>query len=220
MKAGKRMATQTSAAAEGPTRGTGLRERRKNEKLDAIKRAARQLFATHGFHMTPMREIARVADVGFGTVAAYASDKAGLAAMLFVDDLTHLPPLFVAPIKPDRPVLDQLMDDFSVSFQFWASKPELSQIVLPMLNTSGNPHVQTIMERRAHLRQCLIQWLDRAKELRRMKSDFDSEQAAELFFSLYIHSLHEWLSADLADHTLGLDRLRYLLEIPVRQLEL
>ena len=198
----------------------GLRERRKLEKLDAIKRAARQLFETHGFHMTHISEIARVADVGFGTVAAYASDKAGLAAMLFVDDLAHLPPLFVAPIKPDRPLLDQLMDDFAVSFQFWASKPELSRIVLPLVRATGGPHIQMLLERRALMLGCLTEWIDRAKELRRMKSDFNSEQAAQLFFSLYIHSMHEWFTAELTDPTMGLGRLRYLLEIPVQRLEL
>ena len=201
-------------------RGIGLRERRKTEKLDAIKQAARQLFETHGFAMTHISEIARVAEVGFGTVSAYASDKAGLAVMLFVDDLAHLPPLFLAPIKPDRSLLDQLMDNFSVSFQFWASKPELSRVVLPLVNASSNPHVKMLLERREHMRRCLIEWIERAKELRRMRQDFDPEQAAELFFSLYIHSMHEWFSAELTDHTMGLDRLRYLLEIPVQRLEL
>lgn len=197
-----------------------LRERRKNEKLDAIKRAARYLFETQGFHKTRMSEVAKVADVGFGTVAAYASDKAGLAVMLFVDDLAQLPPLFVAPIKPDRSLLDQLMDDFSITFRFWASKPELSRIVLPLVNPSSHPHVQMILERRALLLRCLTEWIDRAKELQRMKSDFDSVQAAQLLFSLYIHSVHEWFNAELTDPAMGLDRLRYLLELPIQRLEL
>ncbi|MES2259491.1 MAG: TetR/AcrR family transcriptional regulator [Pseudomonadota bacterium] len=209
------MKLQTPVA--GP--GVGLRERRKTEKLDAIKQAARQLFETHGFHMTHISEIARVAQVGFGTVSAYASDKAGLAVMLFVDDLAHLPPLFLAPIAPDRSLLDQLMDDFSISFQFWASKPELSRVVLPLVNASGNPHVKMLLERREHMRRCLTEWINRAKELRRMKNDFDSVQAAEMIFSLYIHAIHEWFSAELTDPTLGLKRLRYLLELPVQRLE-
>ena len=201
-------------------RGLGLRERRKMEKLDAIKQAARHLFETHGFHMTHISEVARVAQVGFGTVSAYAEDKAGLAVMLFVDDLAHLPPLFLAPIKPDRSLLDQLMDDFSVSFQFWTNKPELSRIVLPLVNASENLHVKMILERREHMRRCLTEWIDRAKELRRMKNDFDSGQAAELIFSLYIHAVHEWFSANVTDPMMGLNRLRYLLELPVQRLEL
>ena len=200
--------------------GTGLRERRKTEKLNAIKQAARHLFETRGFHMTHISEVARVAEVGFGTVSAYASDKAGLAVMLFVDDLAHLAPPFLAPIKPDRSLLDQLMDDFSISFLFWANKPELSRIVLPLVNASGNPHVKMILERREHMHRCLCEWINRAKELRRMKNDFDSEHATQLIFSLYIHSIHEWFSADVTDPTMGLIRLRYLLELPVQRLEL
>jgi AcrR family transcriptional regulator len=209
------MTVQTPVAA----RAVGLRERRKTEKLDAIKQAARQLFETHGFHMTHISEIARVAQVGFGTVSAYATDKAGLAVMLFVDDLAQLPPQFLAPIKPDRALLDQLMDDFSVSFLFWTSKPELSRIVLPLVAASSNPHVRMILERRDHMGRCLTEWIDRAKQLRRMKNDFDSRQAAELIFSLYIHAVHEWFNAELTDPTLGLVRLRYLLELAVQRLE-
>ncbi len=208
------------ANSSSATPGTGLRERRKTEKLDAIKRAARHLFETHGYHSTRMSEVARVADVGFGTVAAYASDKAGLAVMLFVDDLVQLPPLFVGPIKADRPLLDQLMDEFSVSFKFWASKPELSRIVLPLVSLRSSPHAQMILARREVMRRCLIEWIDRAKELRRMRTDFDSAQASELFFSLYIHAIHEWFNAELTDPQLGLDRLRFLLEIPVQRLAL
>ncbi len=203
-----------------PGRGISLRERRKTEKLDAIKQAARQLFETHGFHMTHISEVARVAQVGFGTVSAYAADKAGLAVMLFVDDLANLPPLFLAPIKPDQSLLDQLMDNFSVIFQFWASRPELSRVVLPLMNASSNPHVQMLLERRDHILRCLTEWINRAMELRRMRQDFNSEQAAELIFSLYIHTVHEWFSAELTDTTMGLIRLRYLLELPVQRLEL
>ncbi len=70
-----------------------LRERNKAEKAQLIKEAARQLFSQNGYEATTMRDVAALADVGFGTISAYATDKAGLLAMLFVEDLEHLPPL-------------------------------------------------------------------------------------------------------------------------------
>ena len=194
-----------------------LRERRKAEKLVAITRAARELFTTHGFNETPMREVARLADVGFGTVSAYAMDKAGLAAMLFVEDLERLEPLFTT-VRPDVPLLEQVIFYFSYTFKFWASAPELSRIVLPRLSNADNPHLATILQRRAMLRVALITWLFQAKQMGLISAKCNIEQAAELLFALYIGAVNEWLNAGLDDVQAGIDRLRYLMEIPVNAL--
>ena len=85
-----------------------------------------------------MREVARSADVGFGTVSAYASDKAGLAAMLFAEDLEQLPPVF-QEADPGRPLLDQVIENFTFTFRLWATKPELARVVLPMLGNTDSP---------------------------------------------------------------------------------
>lgn len=196
---------------------SSLRERRKAEKLAAITKAARELFMTHGFYETPMREVARLADVGFGTVSAYATDKAGLAAMLFVEDLERLESVFTT-VKPDVPLLDQVMDYFSSTFRFWASKPELSRIVLPKLGNTDNPYVATILNRRAMIRAALISWLFQAKQMQLVSAKCNIEQAAELLFAIYIGSVNEWLSSGLDDIQIGIDRLHYLLEIPVNAL--
>lgn len=191
-----------------------LRDRRKAEKLDAIRNAARQLFATHGFHETPMREVARIADVGFGTVSAYASDKAGLAAMLFVEDLGQLDPVF-AKTNPDRPLLDQIIDNFAMTFRFWASKPELSRVVLPMLGNADKPYIDMIMRRRATIRASLIGWLGDFQKQGVIAAGLDLEQAAELLFALYIACVNDWLNAHEQDVESGIERMRYLMEIPV-----
>jgi AcrR family transcriptional regulator len=196
---------------------TSLRERRKTEKLSAIREAARGLFATHGFHETPMREVARIADVGFGTVSAYASDKAGLAAMLFVEDLDQLDSVFSEALL-DVPLLDQVVDNFTLTFRFWASKPELSRVVLPMLGNTEKPYIDTIMQRRASVRAALISWLSRFKEHGIISPNRDLEQAAELLFMLYIGCVNEWLSAYEQDVESGIKRMRFLMEIPVAAL--
>ena len=195
----------------------GLRERRKNEKLAAIRTAARHLFATHGFHETPMREIARVADVGFGTVSAYASDKAGLAAMLFVEDIDDLEPVFTK-IHPGVPLLDPVIDQFALIFRFWANKPDLSRVVLPMLGNTDGPYVELIMRRRAKIRQSLSGWLAKFQQAGTIAPEYDLDQSAELLFALYIGCVNEWLGAHETDVETGIERLTYLMEIPVKAL--
>ena len=107
---------------------------------------------------------------------------------------------------------------FSFTFRFWANKPELSRIVLPKLVNTNNPYLATILKRRAMMRAALISWLFQAKQMRMVSANCNIEQAAELLFALYIGTVKEWLSSDLDDIQSGIDRLRYLMEIPVNSL--
>ena len=60
-----------------------------------------RLFIELGYEATTLRQVAEAADVGFGTVFAYAADKAGLLAMVFVERLKALPPLFETLMQAD-----------------------------------------------------------------------------------------------------------------------
>ncbi|MGH7917969.1 MAG: TetR/AcrR family transcriptional regulator, partial [Candidatus Binataceae bacterium] len=62
-------------------------ERRKREKLSAIKRAARALFAKKGFKSATTREIAEGADIGTGTLFLYTRSKEELLVEFFIEEL-------------------------------------------------------------------------------------------------------------------------------------
>jgi AcrR family transcriptional regulator len=206
------MATQYQV----PPANVGLRERNKAEKLSSIKKAARELFTTRGFHATPMREVARVADVGLGTVSVYATDKIGLLAMLFVEDLEHFPPVFDG-IGSSAPLIDQLMHAFGRMFSFWARYPELSSAVLYELQSPNSSlHVAAIMKRRAAVREEVSAWIAAQKSAKRVDQTVDADQAAETLFALYTSTVHEWLMANPIAIDAGLSRLRFLFELPVR----
>jgi AcrR family transcriptional regulator len=53
----------------------GLRERKKQRTRETIARAARELFATQGYHATTLAEIAEAADVSTRTIFAYFPSK-------------------------------------------------------------------------------------------------------------------------------------------------
>jgi AcrR family transcriptional regulator len=65
----------------------GRRERNKQEKLDRITAAARQLFAEHGVDEVTTQQIADKADIGAGTLFLYAKTKGEL--LLLVQNSTY-----------------------------------------------------------------------------------------------------------------------------------
>jgi AcrR family transcriptional regulator len=70
-----------------PSPSVGRRERNKQEKLDRITAAARELFAERGVDEVTSQEIAEKADIGAGTLFLYAKNKGEL--LLLVQNSTY-----------------------------------------------------------------------------------------------------------------------------------
>lgn len=67
------------AVAPAPT---GRRERNKQQKLERITAAARELFAEHGIDDVTTQQIAERADIGAGTLFLYAKSKGELLLLV------------------------------------------------------------------------------------------------------------------------------------------
>jgi AcrR family transcriptional regulator len=211
--------TQQAGEGSNGSRSGSLRERKKLEKAQLIRDASRQLFMTRGYEATTLRDVAALADVGFGTVSAYATDKAGLLAMLFVEDLQHLPPLF-GSTDFDGSLLDQIAGTFSKLYAFWARTPELSRIVLPQMEFyNSNPFTDAILKRRQQLQDDLALWLQACQGTGHVARNADCTQAAATLFSVYTSALRDWITQDRTDVGEGRARLAYLLAIPVAAIE-
>ncbi len=196
----------------------GLRERNKLGKERAIRAAARSLFVERGYAATTLRAVAERADVGFGTVFSYATDKAGLLAMVFVEELKALPPLF-APSASKRSPMDELIDGLAHLYEFWASIPELSWDVLQQMEFYvSNPHMDLIVERRNQARRELTSWLEGLRIEGRIADDVDVAQAADTLFAVYTSAVREWSVSTPGDVGRGLVRLRALMTLPMRGL--
>ncbi len=196
----------------------GLRGRNKRVKERLIREAARELFLEKGFEGTTLREVADRADVGFGTVFAYAHDKAGLLAMVFVQELGALKPLF-AEGHLHASVLDELVEGFGQLYQFWASIPALSGHVLQQMEFySSNPHMDVIVARRVQARREVVEWLERLRDDGRIRVDVGVEQAADTLFAVYTSAVREWSASTPGKVAVGKDRLRELMILPVRSL--
>lgn len=196
----------------------GRRERNKQAKEVAIRNAARRLFVEKGYDATTLREIAEAAQVGFGTVFAYATDKSGLLAMIFVEQLKMLPPLF-EDVDGDAPLLDQLVAGLGHLYAFWATVPTLSRHALQQLEFySANPHLETILKRRVQARTELAVWIATMMQARRVWRDTDVESAADTLFAIYTSAVRQWAADQPHDIVHGLAELRRLMALPMRAL--
>lgn len=195
--------------------GMGLRDRKKNEKIHAIRAAARHLFTTKGYEATTLREVAQLADVGFGTVFSYSKDKSGLLSMLIVDDLRYLPPPFSDTIGV-ADLLEQLTDAFLVIYRFWARSPELSRIVLPQMEyPRANPFATIIKDRGEQTKSEVGAWFARCQVQGRLRADVDVTQAAETVFAIFTSCLRDWIGSDPLDLQVARERLHRLLHLPM-----
>src|ERR1700761_2595691 len=73
------------------TIGTGLRERGKARRQEAIVRAAYRLFADRGYDATTVADIAAAAEVAPRTVAMYFPSKQDIALSRFSQAADELP---------------------------------------------------------------------------------------------------------------------------------
>ncbi len=91
------------------SKSVGRRERNKQEKLDRITAAARELFSVHGVDEVTTQQIADKADIGTGTLFLYAKTKGEL--LLLVQNSSYVDALergrAAAGSTPD--VLDAVM---------------------------------------------------------------------------------------------------------------
>ena len=209
--------TQTGKTPERPSDDgspLGRRERSKLHKEEAIREAARSLFKKQGYEGTTLREVANRADVGFGTVFSYAGDKAGLLAMVFVEELKRLPPLFPAAAAGEP--LDELVDGLGRLYDFWATIPSLASHVLRQMEFfSDNPHLDVIISRRLEAKQEVATWLRSLSNQGRIGKVANIDIAAETLFAIYTSAVREWSATGSEDASEGRARLRVLLELPM-----
>ena len=172
-------------------------ERKKRDKLERIKRAARALFARKGFEATTTREIARLADVGVGTVFLHAVSKQDLLVMIFREEAGLAVDTAFATMGT-RPLLDSLLRIFNALIDHHERNLGLARVfVKEMAFVDDARHGRAAFMSDLYKRMAAM--VDRAKERGELRSDVPSHRLAKNLFAIYFSILQEWLG------TAGLD---------------
>jgi AcrR family transcriptional regulator len=194
--------------------GPGLRERNKLDKRQRIRAAAAELFARLGYGAATMRQIAKRAHVGLGTLFNYAEDKRDLVFLIFNDELDALTAAALAAPRRDEPLIEQLMAIFECHYRRLGENHALSRILLQELTFySEGKQAATFQEIRGRLIDGIEDIVRAAQDDRRILAREDPAFIARHLFFMYSAAIRWWITAPRPDVAEGIADLRRLLEL-------
>src|SRR6185295_12787274 len=198
-----------------------LRERKKLETRERIRAAAAELFTRHGYGAATMRQIAKRAHVGLGTLFNYAEDKRDLVFLIFNEELNAVTDVALAAPRPGQALLDQLLAVFREHYRWLASKPALARILLQELTFySRGKQAATFHGIRGRLIGGIEQLVRNAQARRKIGTREGPEFIARHIFFVYSASLRWWIVARKPRPGDGLADLRRLLRLQIEGLRM
>jgi AcrR family transcriptional regulator len=214
----KRKADQEEPLAaqpeSGPVAPAGRREQNKADKLRRIRAAAYELFTTEGFDDTTLRQIAVRAEVGFGTLFSYASNKRDLLFLVVTDDLLEMNSHAFDNVPADVPLLDQLLYVWQIFYTFFDAKPTLARLTLRELNFySEGEQARKMYQGRDAMMARLTRLITAARERGEVRVTTADARIARAIFAIYSSEVRRWMGEDNRDMASGMLELRQLLRL-------
>ena len=196
-----------------------LREKKKLATRDRIRAAASELFARHGYGAATMRQIARRAHVGLGTLFNYAEDKRDLVFLIFNEELNAITDVALAAPRPGQPLAAQLLAVFAAHYRWLATQPALARILLQELTFySSGKQAATFHSIRKRLIDGVETLVREAQERGEIQAKEPPALIARHIFFTYSASLRWWIAAPQPDPEAGIADLKRLLALQVQGL--
>jgi AcrR family transcriptional regulator len=212
--------TRTARLQSANRAPEGLRDIQKRERLERIKRAARELFLEKGYDRTTLRMIGKRAKLGAGTILRYVEDKRALLYLLFNEDHQGVTERALKATTSGTGFLDQNIEGFRPYYRYFGKHPELARAILREATfykpkwpsgTSAGEAAHRSIARIRHI-------VEAARERGELTTDADDETIALLIFEIYQMEARRWLAGNRLDVETGLQDLRRVLAILLRGL--
>ncbi len=166
-----------------------------------------------------MRQIARRAHVGLGTLFNYAEDKRDLVFLIFNEELNAITDVALAAPRPGQALVEQLLAVFRVHYRWLAGKPALARILLQELTFySSGKQAATFHGIRQRLIDGIEQLVIRAQKDKRIQTKEKAALIARHIFFVYSASLRWWIAAPKPEPQAGGADLRRLLKLQIEGL--
>ena len=197
-------------------RKTSLREQKKLQTRERIRAAAAELFTRHGYGAATMRQIAKRAHVGLGTLFNYAEDKRDLVFLIFNEELNAVTDVALAAPRAGQPFAEQLMAVFREHYHWLAAQPALARILLQELTFySSGKQAATFHGIRQRLISGIEALVRAAQERKEIRAREKPALIARHIFFVYSASLRWWIAEAEPDPERGVADLRRLLRLQI-----
>jgi AcrR family transcriptional regulator len=196
----------------------GLRERNKLDKLQRIKAAAAALFTKKGFDATTTLEIAECARVGEGTVFLYAKDKRDLLFHICMDELEQVRDKGFAKVKPDMPLLEQLLVPETVMYRQLAKNIPLERIFFEELTFCSGKQAERLRESRLRMISRIEHLILAAEKAGAIQCNEDPAFVAQHIFFSSQSAMRWWIASHKPKVSVGIADLRRIYTLHLRAL--
>lgn len=197
----------------------GLREQHKLEKRQRIRAAVRELFSRHGYETATLRQIAKRAHVGLGTLFNYAQDKRDLVFLIFNEELAAVTDEALRAARSRTDLLEQLLGVCRAHYRFFGKNPALSRILLKdMTFYSEGKQAAEFLQIRARLLAGLEEIARAAQQSGRIRTEEEPQRIANSFFFVFAGALRWWIAGTKPDPEKGLAELKRLFELQIEGL--
>lgn len=208
---------KSTLRAVGP--GAGLREMKKLDKRQRIRAAARELFSKLGYEAATLRQIARRAHVGLGTLFNYADDKRDLIFLIFNEELDAVAERASQAAGGAEDIVDQLVAFFRVYYRDLGRELNLSRILLQELTFYS--HGKQAAEFQNHRERVVARievFIRSAQERGQIRADQNTGLVARYIFFVYSAAIRWWIGGPRPDPEQGVAELRDLLVLQMQGL--
>ena len=198
----------------------GLREQNKLEKRQRIRQATRELFSKNGYSETTLRQIAKRAHVGLGTLFNYAQDKRDLVFLICNEELADVLDEALEALEalpPDRSLVDQVVEIYRPHYEYFSKDPAISQLALKEFGfISEGKQANAFLRTARRLTSAIDALVRNAQEDGKIEPGEDATTIAHLIFLVVSGAIRWWIAERFPEPGPGLAELRHLLELQFR----
>jgi TetR/AcrR family transcriptional regulator, cholesterol catabolism regulator len=195
----------------------GRREKAKIANEERIRKAASRLFRKQGFEKTTIRQIAKAADLGLGTVYNYVDDKHGLLDMISKDDIDRVTREAFESLPAKAPVLDSLLHVFRALYAHYQRQPDLALIIVKEMTFAKDDKRKPRVSRYEDFNQRISIIFELAQKRGELGEHFHAQEAAALLYGSYFFQLIVWLSGSMT-HDQAIEAFRRSLHLHLQGL--
>jgi len=179
----------------------------------------RDLFSKHGYETATLRQIAKRAHVGLGTLFNYAQDKRDLVFLIFNEELALVTDEALKAAQAQDRLLDKLVGLCKPHYKFFSKNPVLSRILLrDMSFYSSGKHAAEFHRIRSKLLAGIEGVVRAGKRDQQIRSNEVPALIALHIFFVFAGALRWWIASRTPDPAKGLADLRRLIRLQINGL--